>query len=70
MKVEDCFWTIEDGRTIAMHLSKANQMEWWKYEQNKVACLCMYECMYDPPFYVACVSTVSLTIFIRNLCKE
>jgi len=27
---EDVFWTVEDGDTVVMHLTKVNQMEWWK----------------------------------------
>ncbi|RLN11326.1 protein BOBBER 1-like [Panicum miliaceum] len=29
-KVDDCFWSIEDGRSLNILLTKHNQMEWWK----------------------------------------
>lgn len=28
--VDDCFWTLEDGREISLSLQKENKMEWWK----------------------------------------
>ncbi|KAF6166299.1 hypothetical protein GIB67_038960 [Kingdonia uniflora] len=31
VKVDDCFWSIEDGSFISVLLTKQNQMEWWKY---------------------------------------
>ncbi|KAL5661395.1 hypothetical protein ACJX0J_028520, partial [Zea mays] len=30
VKVDDCFWSIEDGRTLSILLTKHDQMEWWK----------------------------------------
>lgn len=30
VRVEDCFWSIEDGKFISVLLTKHNQMEWWK----------------------------------------
>ncbi|ORC86332.1 uncharacterized protein TM35_000292140 [Trypanosoma theileri] len=30
VKTEDSMWTIEDGRTVVLTLTKLNQMEWWK----------------------------------------
>lgn len=30
IKVDDSFWTIEDGNRICVYLQKENQMEWWK----------------------------------------
>ncbi|XP_058100424.1 protein BOBBER 1-like [Magnolia sinica] len=30
VKVDDCFWSIEDGKFISILLTKQNQMEWWK----------------------------------------
>ncbi|KAG1334438.1 protein BOBBER 1 [Cocos nucifera] len=30
VKPEDCFWSIEDGKSISILLTKHNQMEWWK----------------------------------------
>ncbi|KAF5198482.1 Nuclear migration protein nudc [Thalictrum thalictroides] len=31
IKVDDCFWSIEDEKFISVLLTKQNQMEWWKY---------------------------------------
>ncbi|CAM0913578.1 unnamed protein product [Alopecurus aequalis] len=30
VKVDDCFWSIEDGKYLSILLTKHNQMEWWK----------------------------------------
>eukprot|EP00904_Undaria_pinnatifida_P000969 jgi/Undpi1/10873/HiC_scaffold_3.g01399.m1 len=30
VKVDDSFWTLEDGKEINIALQKENQMEWWK----------------------------------------
>nr|CCC91534.1 conserved hypothetical protein [Trypanosoma congolense IL3000] len=30
VKTEDCMWTIEDGHTVVLTLTKQNQLEWWK----------------------------------------
>ncbi|KAJ6826083.1 protein BOBBER 1-like isoform X1 [Iris pallida] len=30
VRVDDCFWSIEDGKFISVLLTKHNQMEWWK----------------------------------------
>lgn len=30
VKVDDSFWTLEDGNRICVYLQKDNQMEWWK----------------------------------------
>ncbi|CAI5709250.1 unnamed protein product [Hyaloperonospora brassicae] len=30
VKVDDSFWTVEDGNRICIYLQKDNQMEWWK----------------------------------------
>ncbi|KAI5001815.1 hypothetical protein ZWY2020_026465 [Hordeum vulgare] len=30
VKVEDCFWSIEDGRSLSVLLTKRNRSEWWK----------------------------------------
>ena len=30
VKMEDTFWTIEDGNTVAVSFKKLNGMEWWK----------------------------------------
>ncbi|GMF21355.1 unnamed protein product [Phytophthora fragariaefolia] len=30
VKVDDSFWTLEDGNRICIYLQKDNQMEWWK----------------------------------------
>jgi len=30
VKMENCFWTIEDGSKLVLTLEKVNQMEWWK----------------------------------------
>jgi len=35
VKMEDCFWSVEDdastgGRLVSITLTKSNQMEWWK----------------------------------------
>ncbi|XP_064394312.1 nuclear migration protein nudC-like [Halichondria panicea] len=29
VKVEDCFWTLEDREVVIIHLEKQNNMEWW-----------------------------------------
>ncbi|KAL0299674.1 UNVERIFIED_CONTAM: protein BOBBER 1 [Sesamum radiatum] len=31
VKVDDCFWSLEDQKSISILLTKHNQMEWWKY---------------------------------------
>ena len=28
--VDDCFWTLEDGKEVSISLQKDNKMEWWK----------------------------------------
>ncbi|XP_020575629.1 protein BOBBER 1 [Phalaenopsis equestris] len=30
VKVDDCYWSIEDQEVISILLTKQNQMEWWK----------------------------------------
>lgn len=30
VKVDDCFWSIEDQNSISILLTKQDQMEWWK----------------------------------------
>lgn len=30
VKVEDCFWSLEDQKSISILLTKQNQMDWWK----------------------------------------
>ncbi|KAL7003604.1 hypothetical protein U1Q18_004755 [Sarracenia purpurea var. burkii] len=30
VKVDDCFWSLEDQKSISLLLTKQNQMEWWK----------------------------------------
>lgn len=30
IKVDDCFWTVEDNNRLCIYLQKENQMEWWK----------------------------------------
>eukprot|EP00996_Jenningsia_fusiforme_P001226 NODE_2120_length_1289_cov_68.337097_g1928_i0.p1 GENE.NODE_2120_length_1289_cov_68.337097_g1928_i0~~NODE_2120_length_1289_cov_68.337097_g1928_i0.p1 ORF type:complete len:334 (-),score=108.50 NODE_2120_length_1289_cov_68.337097_g1928_i0:142-1143(-) len=30
VKTPECFWTLEDGHIVVVHLTKYNQMEWWK----------------------------------------
>ncbi|KAM0936758.1 putative CS domain, HSP20-like chaperone, NudC family [Dioscorea sansibarensis] len=30
VKPDDCFWSIEDGKSLSILLTKHNQMEWWK----------------------------------------
>mmetsp|Transcript_14030 Transcript_14030/g.20688 ORF Transcript_14030/g.20688 Transcript_14030/m.20688 type:complete len:342 (-) Transcript_14030:148-1173(-) len=30
VKVDDCFWTLEDNKEVAINLQKENGMEWWK----------------------------------------
>lgn len=29
IKVDECYWTLEDGRVIHIFLEKVNKMEWW-----------------------------------------
>jgi len=29
IKIEECLWTLSDGKMIEIHLEKINQMEWW-----------------------------------------
>ena len=29
MKPDDCFWTVEDKRTVVVTLCKASTMQWW-----------------------------------------
>lgn len=29
IKIEECVWTLADGKMIEVHLEKVNQMEWW-----------------------------------------
>ncbi|EPS57644.1 salt tolerance protein 5-like protein [Genlisea aurea] len=31
VKVDDCFWSLEDQKSVSVLLTKQNQMEWWKY---------------------------------------
>ncbi|GFP91300.1 protein bobber 1 [Phtheirospermum japonicum] len=31
IKVDDCFWSLEDQKSISILLTKQDQMEWWKY---------------------------------------
>ncbi|KAI3897483.1 hypothetical protein MKW92_032831 [Papaver armeniacum] len=31
VKVDDCFWSIEDSKLISILLTKQNQKDWWKY---------------------------------------
>ncbi|KAJ8558118.1 hypothetical protein K7X08_004884 [Anisodus acutangulus] len=30
IKVEDCFWSLEDQKSISVLLTKKDQMDWWK----------------------------------------
>ncbi|KAL4385064.1 hypothetical protein GQ457_15G002690 [Hibiscus cannabinus] len=30
VKPDDCYWSIEDNRSLSILLTKHNQMEWWK----------------------------------------
>lgn len=29
VKMEDCVWVIQDGKTLVINLEKVNQMSWW-----------------------------------------
>ncbi|KAG6410037.1 hypothetical protein SASPL_128084 [Salvia splendens] len=31
VKVDDCFWSLEDQKTVSILLTKQDHMEWWKY---------------------------------------
>ncbi|XP_059669754.1 protein BOBBER 1-like [Cornus florida] len=31
IKVEDCFWSLEDQKSISVLMTKQNKTEWWKY---------------------------------------
>ncbi|KAL3334600.1 hypothetical protein AABB24_031034 [Solanum stoloniferum] len=31
VKVEDCFWTLEDQKSISVLLTKIDKMHWWKW---------------------------------------
>lgn len=31
VKVDDCFWSLEDQKSISVLLTKFDNMEWWKY---------------------------------------
>ncbi|KAI3834765.1 hypothetical protein MKW92_029561 [Papaver armeniacum] len=31
VKVDDCFWSIEDNKVISILLTKQNKKDWWKY---------------------------------------
>ncbi|XP_019189089.1 PREDICTED: protein BOBBER 1 isoform X2 [Ipomoea nil] len=31
VKVDDCFWSLEDQKSISVLLTKSDQMEWWKF---------------------------------------
>ncbi|XP_019186605.1 PREDICTED: protein BOBBER 1-like [Ipomoea nil] len=30
-KLDDCFWSLEDQKSISVLLTKSDQMEWWKF---------------------------------------
>lgn len=31
VKVDDCFWSLEDQKSVSILLTKQDQMEWWKF---------------------------------------
>ncbi|KAH6760501.1 HSP20-like chaperones superfamily protein [Perilla frutescens var. hirtella] len=31
VKVDDCFWSLEDQKSVSILLTKQDQMQWWKY---------------------------------------
>ncbi|KAM7490264.1 hypothetical protein LguiA_033185 [Lonicera macranthoides] len=31
VKVEDCFWSLEDQKSVSLLLTKQDRMDWWKY---------------------------------------
>ena len=31
MRIDECTWSVEDQKSVEIHLEKVNQMEWWAH---------------------------------------
>eukprot|EP00244_Chara_vulgaris_P004143 TRINITY_DN18068_c0_g1_i1.p2 TRINITY_DN18068_c0_g1~~TRINITY_DN18068_c0_g1_i1.p2 ORF type:complete len:119 (+),score=43.12 TRINITY_DN18068_c0_g1_i1:402-758(+) len=34
VKADECYWGLEDGKVLLIHLTKVNTMEWWNCVVN------------------------------------